>query len=116
MVELGWAGMVLPEALGGSGSSFVELGVLYEAMGEYIAPSPQLTVALSSLVLLAAGDASWHPLLRRVAEEGTIVACCLTEPQYGWDAGHVKLRARRADGGYVLDGSKMFIPYADLAE
>ncbi len=56
----------------------------------------------------------WLPKLAT----GEILGCFgLTEPNYGSDAGGMITRARKADGGFVLNGAKMWIsnsPYADL--
>jgi glutaryl-CoA dehydrogenase len=56
----------------------------------------------------------WLPKLAT----GEILGCFgLTEPDYGSDAGGMVTRARKVDGGYVLNGAKMWIsnsPYADL--
>jgi len=54
--------------------------------------------------------------LPRLAK-GELVGCFgLTEPDHGSDAGGMKSRARKADGGYVLTGSKMWISNAPIAD
>jgi glutaryl-CoA dehydrogenase len=48
---------------------------------------------------------------------GEWIACFgLTEPDYGSDAGGMKSRARKVDGGYLLNGSKMWISHAPVAD
>jgi glutaryl-CoA dehydrogenase len=58
--------------------------------------------------------ARWLPKLAT----GELLGCFgLTEPNYGSDAGSMITRAKKADGGYLLNGAKMWIsnsPYADL--
>ena len=118
MVELGWTGMAIPEEFGGSGNSFVELGVLFEALGEFACPGPLLSAAvLSANVLLEAGDAAQRKdILTSVAQQGQIVALCYTEPEYGWGPENLRLTATRRDGGYALSGTKVFVPDAHIAD
>ncbi len=48
---------------------------------------------------------------------GELLACFgLTEPDHGSDAGGMKSRAKKVDGGYVLNGSKMWISHAPVAD
>ena len=49
MVELGWAGLALPEEWGGQGLGTVELAVLFEEMGYALAPSPLLSNTTAGL-------------------------------------------------------------------
>ena len=57
MAELGWMGLVVPEAYGGSGGSFFDLTILSEAMGYHLCPGPfYATVVLGGLTVLAAGS------------------------------------------------------------
>ncbi|MBI4310577.1 MAG: acyl-CoA/acyl-ACP dehydrogenase [Chloroflexi bacterium] len=118
MIRLGWTGMGIPEEFGGSGNSLVELGVLYEALGEYACPGPLLSAGvLSANVILEAGDAAQKKsILGSIAGQGQIVALCYTEPDYGWGAENVSLPATRRDGGYVLNGKKLFVPDAHIAD
>src|SRR4030095_9028745 len=54
MAELGWLGLILPEAYGGSGLDFVDLIVVLEEMGRGVLPGPLLsTVSLGGLARVA---------------------------------------------------------------
>jgi alkylation response protein AidB-like acyl-CoA dehydrogenase len=56
IADLGWLGMPFPEQYGGTGSSILDLVVLYEEMGRALFPSPHLsTVILSGLTILDVG-------------------------------------------------------------
>ena len=56
LVELGWLGLHLPEALGGSGYSLEELVVVVEELGRAVAPGPFVPTVLASAILAATAD------------------------------------------------------------
>src|SRR4051812_26360116 len=57
MADLGWAGIIIPEAYGGSGLGYTELGLVLEACGRTLAVTPLLSsVVLGSGLLLAGGS------------------------------------------------------------
>jgi alkylation response protein AidB-like acyl-CoA dehydrogenase len=116
--ELGWAGMVIPEEYDGAGLSFTDLGVVYEVLGNYACSSPHLDSAvLSAQTILEAGDDSQKKaLLPAIAEGQQIVSFAFTEPEYGWGPGSIKMPASRRNGNYVLNGTKLFIPWAHVAD
>ena len=116
--ELGWAGMVIPEEYDGIGLPFTDLGVVYEVLGSYACSSPHLDSAvLSAQAILEAGDDSQKKaLLPAIAEGQQIVSFAFTEPEYGWGPGSIKMPASRRNGNYVLNGTKLFIPWAHVAD
>ncbi len=57
MAALGWTGLLLPEALGGSGLSLAEAGVLTEAAGQHLLAEPLIASAVMPALLLASADA-----------------------------------------------------------
>ena len=118
MCELGWAGMVIPEQYGGSGNSFTDLGVVYEVLGYYACTSPHLsTSVLAAHAILAAGsDSQKESLLPDIASGRQIFAFAITEPEYGWTPGNIQLPATPQGDGYVLNGSKLFVPDANVAD
>lgn len=118
MGKLGWTGLVIPREYGGQESDFTTLGVLYEALGAALCPSPHLSSAiLSALTLLEAGTADQkRRLLPAIARGDVIIAFAFTEADYGWSPEKVQLQARRQNNGYVLDGTKLFVPDAQVAD
>ena len=116
--ELGWPGMVIPEAYGGSGNSFTDLGIVYEVMGNYACPTPHLSSAvLSAHAILEAGtEAQKQALLPNIASGQQIMTFAYTEPEYGWDPVNVKLTATQSNGGFTLNGTKLFVPDANVAD
>ena len=118
MSELGWAGIVIPEEYDGMGMTFVDLGVLYEVMGEAACSSPNLSSAvLSAQAILHAGDAAQKQgLLPAIASGEQIFSFAYTEPDYSWEADGVKLSAGKRDGSWTLNGAKLFVPDAHVAD
>ena len=116
--EMGWPGMVIPEEYGGEGASFSDLGVIYEVLGYFACPSPHLSSAvLSAHTILEAGDQSQkQALLPAIASGEQIFALAFTEPDYGWGPNSVQLAATRSNGNFVLNGTKLFIPDAHIAD
>ena len=123
MAGLGWLGMVFPEKFGGTGSSILDLVVLHEEMGRAMLPSPYLsTVVLCGLTILAAGNEEQKAeLLPRIAKGDLILALALTEPSSswdgkGWDAEGVTVSATADGDDYVINGTKLFIHDAHIAD
>ncbi len=118
MCEIGWPGIVIPEEYGGSGNSFTDLGILYEIMGYYACPSPHLSSAvLCAHAILEAGDeAQKRAMLPDIASGQQVFAFAYTEPDYGWGPGSVQLQAGRHGEGFVLNGTKLFVPDANVAD
>ncbi|MBB4665172.1 acyl-CoA dehydrogenase family protein [Conexibacter arvalis] len=68
LVELGWAGIALPEAVGGQGLGVLELAILLEELGYAVTPSPIFSNAAAGLLIDAAGsDAQREALLPGIA-------------------------------------------------
>ena len=118
MSEIGWPSMVIPEEYGGSGNSFTDLGVVYEVMGYYACPSPHLSSAVltSHAILEAADESQKQALLPGIASGQQIFAFAYTEPEYAWGPGAVQLQASRQNGGFILNGTKLFVPDANIAD
>jgi len=118
LAEQGWLGLVYPEALGGSGLGFVDLTVLMEEMGRCVMPGPFFsTVLLGGLAILEAGSAAQkNEWLGKIAAGEARTTLALTEPNARWDAAGVTVTARQGGSGFVLNGTKLFVPDAHLAD
>lgn len=118
MAELGWMGLAFPEKYGGSGGSFLDLIVLLEEMGYNILPGPFFsTVVLGGLTILAAGSEEQRSeFLPRIARGDIILTLALTEPNARYDAAAITTRATASNGDYVINGTKLFVPDANVAD
>ena len=118
IVELGWTGLVFPEEYGGAGGNFLDLSVLLEEMGRALLPGPFFsTVVLGGLTVLDAGsNGQKRDLLNRIASGQLIVTLALTEPSATYEPWGIETTADRSGDGFVLNGSKLFVPDAEAAD
>jgi alkylation response protein AidB-like acyl-CoA dehydrogenase len=117
MADLGWAGMLVPEDLGGNGYGHQGLGLVMQALGRTLAATPlQSTVVLSGSALQLAGDApaarEWLP---RIAAGDAVFAFAFEE-----SATHVPhrctTRAVLTAEGWTLRGRKRFVLDGHVAD
>jgi len=116
----GWAGLAIAREYGGSGGSMTDLVCAHRALARH---SLALAQAYYSLWVLGAdaiarlGDdaqrAEWLP---RLARGEARIAFALTEPGSGSDAAALRTTARCSDGHFVVDGQKVFITGAAVAD
>jgi alkylation response protein AidB-like acyl-CoA dehydrogenase len=114
--ELGLMGMLVPEEYDGAGSDTVGYVAVMEELGaadQSVASSWNAHSTIASLPLLAYGtEEQKRRWLAPLARGEAIGAFGLTEPDAGSDAAGIATTARRGDGGWVLNGTKMFITNA----
>lgn len=110
--EQGYLGLYIAEDDGGLGLSRLSAALIFEQLAAgCVATTAYLTIHnMATWMLASFGDAAlkakWLPGLL----DGRLLASyCLTEPDAGSDAAHLRTRARRDGEHYVLDGSKCFI-------
>ncbi len=118
MVDLGWLGITIPAALGGLGGSYIDLVVILEEMGRVILPGPFFSAVLlgGTAVAVAGTSEQQAALLAQVAAGELIATLALAETTGRYDAAGVALEARRVGGGWVLRGTKLFVPDAQVAQ
>jgi len=118
VADLGWMGLVFPENYGGSGMSFLDLAVLLEEMGRACFPGPFFsTMILGGLAILDAGsDEQKQKYLPGIASGKSIFTLALTEVSGKYDAASVKVKATADKNAYVINGTKLFVPDANVAD
>jgi alkylation response protein AidB-like acyl-CoA dehydrogenase len=113
MGELGFLGMLVPEAYGGSDTGTVAYAVALEEIAAGDGPCSTIMSVHSSVgcvpILKFGTDAQKQRFLPKLASGEWIGGFALTEPQAGSDASNLRTRARRDGDHYVLDGAKQFI-------
>jgi len=119
MAELGWMGLAFPGKYGGGDMSFLDLAVLLEEMGRACLPGPFFsTVVLGGLPILDIGsEEQKQEYLPKLIRGEKIFTLALTEPGYhNYDASSVTVEATRDDGNYIINGTKLFVPDAHIAD
>ncbi len=118
MADLGWMGLVFPEKYGGGDMSFLDLSVLLEEMGRACLPGPFFSTAiLGGLPILDIGsEAQKQEYLPQIASGKLIFTLALTEPSAKYDAALIKLTATTDNDSYILNGTKLFVPDAHIAD
>jgi alkylation response protein AidB-like acyl-CoA dehydrogenase len=109
--ELGWTGLLVPEAHGGLGLGPVELVALVEVMGEALLCAPFFSsVCLGAQALLAAGsEAQQREHLPGIAAGTTLATVATLERSGRFDASGVEALARRDGDEWVLSGVKRYV-------
>jgi alkylation response protein AidB-like acyl-CoA dehydrogenase len=109
--QMGLQGLAIPEEFGGSGYSYVELGVVLEEMGRALLCAPYFsTVVLAANTLLQSGDdAAKKDYLPGIASGETIATLAYTEPSGKWDESGITAEASQSGDGWTIDGTKMFV-------
>ncbi|MFD2258369.1 acyl-CoA dehydrogenase [Chelativorans composti] len=120
MGEAGLLGVTIPEEYGGLGAGYVSYGLVAREIERVDSGYRSMMSVQSSLVM--------HPIYAFGSEEqrkrylpklatGEFIGCFgLTEPDTGSDPGSMRTRATKIDGGYRLNGSKMWISNAPIAD
>ncbi|MCP4298489.1 MAG: acyl-CoA dehydrogenase [Proteobacteria bacterium] len=122
IAELGCLGVTLPKEYGGQGAGYVTYGIMCQELERGDSSIRSFSSVQSSLCMF--------PIFRYGSEEqkrkflpgmakGEIIGCFgLTEPDSGSDPGSMRTNAKKTDGGWILNGAKMWItngPFADIA-
>jgi alkylation response protein AidB-like acyl-CoA dehydrogenase len=118
MAELDWMGIMIPEQYDGMGGNFLDLAVLLSEMGYFCTPGPFFaTVVLGGLTILeAAGDAQKARILPTLCGGKKIMSLAWVEQDGTYLPEGIKLTATAQDQEYILSGTKLFVPYAHVAD
>jgi alkylation response protein AidB-like acyl-CoA dehydrogenase len=115
MVRMGWPGVAIHAALGGSGLGFESLVPLVEAEGRRLLTTPLTGVVLAANALARSGpiplQKTWLPRLAA----GTVAGIALREPNGDFEVASPSATAVSTGDGFVLDGVKVGVTFADQA-
>ena len=117
MVEMGWAGAVFPEELGGFDFGYQGLGVIIEETGKTLVPSPLIsTVLLSgSAIMLAGNDSQRQDLIPKIISGDCLLSIALDEGHVHNPAG-IACKAQKSGEGYTISGEKRFVLDGHVAD
>ena len=107
----GWLGILIPQEYGGEGGSFTDAGVLFEELGRGPVPGPHFSSGvLGALVVLEGGtEEQKREWLPQIARGEMRLVPAVTEADYGWYEGDVRMTARLDGDGYRLNGVKAYV-------
>ena len=117
MVEMGFVGTLIPEALGGSQFGYVGMGQVSEQAGRNLSASPLLSTAVGGVaaLLLAGSNDQQHALLPKVAAGELLLSLAVDEtPRH--NPSQVSTRLEAKGDGFVLNGRKQFVIDGHVAD
>jgi len=120
MVENGWLGIAMPTEYGGSGLGITEAAVMMQAIAESGAgmtgaSSVHIPVFSVQPVVLFGTREQKERILPAVVRGEDRVCFAVTEPDAGLNTTEIKTRAERRDGGYLVNGEKIWISTAQVS-
>jgi alkylation response protein AidB-like acyl-CoA dehydrogenase len=115
--EMGYTGVLVPEAHGGLGLGHVEAGIIMEAIGHCLCASPFLASSVVAVSAIRAGgsveqQASWLPELA----SGKKIATLAIDEHSKHRPGEMAATATAHNGGYRLNGSKNYVIDGHIAD
>lgn len=117
--ELGFAGIYMPEEVGGSGLGRMEASLIFEALA-YGCPSTSAYISIHNMINWVIGtfgnEEQKKEFCTRLSSMEYLATYCLTEPNSGSDAAAMKTMARENGDDFVINGSKMFISGGSVAD
>ena len=121
MADAGWLGIAMPEAMGGSGLGITEAAVMMQAVAESgggmsAASSVHGPVFGLEPVILFGTEEQQKRMIPPIISGEEKMCFAVTEPNTGLDTTSLKTRAERVPGGYKVNGEKIWITNAHVAD
>src|SRR5579859_8124318 len=118
MAEMGLMGLAIDAGYGGQGLGMVEMALVLDEMGRAAYPGPFFaTAVLAANAIAASGqDNQLARYLPDIASGRTRATLAFLEDAVSWTPSAVKLHAERSGDGWVLSGTKRFVPFAHVAD
>ena len=117
MAELGWLGVTIPEQYGGSGGSMLDACLFMEETSRGLAPigGYATTLIVAGATQRFGSEEQKSEILGGIAG-GAVEAIAMTEPEAGSDVGALSCSAEAVDGGFVINGQKVFCSNAHISD
>jgi alkylation response protein AidB-like acyl-CoA dehydrogenase len=117
MGEMGWAGVIVPEAYDGSAFGYLGLGLILEETGRTLAASPLLSTAMiaASALQLGGSDNQEQAWLPKIASGEAVATLAVDEGSHHAPA-RTALTATKGGAGYVLNGTKTLVLDGEAAD
>jgi isovaleryl-CoA dehydrogenase len=117
IAELGWLGVTIPEEYGGSGGTMLDACLFMEETSRGMAPigGYATTLIVAGATKRFGTDEQRQNVLGGISK-GSVEAIAMTEPESGSDVGSLSTEAVRSNGGFVINGQKVFISNAHISD
>ena len=116
MAQLGWLGLALPEAHGGSGLGMVETAIVLDEIGRAALPTPFWPTALAARAIETAGsDAQQKRWLPAIAIGDARASVAFVDDDLDWSPDAIVTRAEKSTDGWRLHGLKRWVAWAHVA-
>jgi acyl-CoA dehydrogenase len=120
MADAGWLGVAMPESVGGAGLGITEAAIMMQAVAESgggMAAASSIHGPVFSMqpVALFGTQEQQQRMIPPVLSGQDKICFAVTEPNVGLDTTKLKTRAVKVDGGYRLNGEKIWISVAQVA-
>jgi alkylation response protein AidB-like acyl-CoA dehydrogenase len=118
IAKLGWTGLVVPEKFGGAGLGMLDMAMVLEEGGYAAMPGPFMfsSMLAASALKLSGSDQLKSKWLTALAEGKAIGTVAIVESAGSIDARDINAIGSKGAAGWHLTGSKMFVPYANVAD
>ncbi len=121
MADAGWLGVAMPESVGGAGLGITEAAVMMQAVAESgggmsAASSIHLPVFGLEPVMLFGTEEQQQRMIPPILSGEEKMCFAVTEPNTGLDTTSLKTRAEKVPGGYRVNGEKVWITQAHVAD
>jgi acyl-CoA dehydrogenase len=109
-VEMGWAGILVPQEYGGLGLGHVEAGVVMEELGRTLTPSPFLSTAIlaANALARAGNEKQKSEYLSRIVA-GDLIGTLAVDESAKHRPDKTAMAATRSGNGFILNGAKTFV-------
>jgi len=116
-VEMGWAGILVPQDYGGLGLGHVEAGVVMEELGHTLTPSPFLSTALlaATAIARAGSEKEKRKYLPKIVA-GELIATLAVDETAKHHPDNIATSAARAGNNFRLNGAKSFVIDGHVAD
>jgi alkylation response protein AidB-like acyl-CoA dehydrogenase len=119
LVALDWMALTIPEKYEGVGGSLIDLVLMLEEMGRACAPGPFFSTVVQGVTSIVEGgsDSQKQELLPKIADGQLVMTLALTEvATTRWNPNLITVDAVADSGGYIINGTKLFVPDAHVAD
>ncbi len=118
MADAGWLGVATPREYGGESGDLSDLYIICEQMGYFGLVGPFFTSAIlaTQALLIGGNESQKKEHLPGIAKGESIVSWAVQESNVENELRLIKTTATPAGSDYMLDGTKLFVPYAQVAK